>query len=400
MTSISEFFTRAVAEVIDEKHLQARLESGEKLRVKFGVDPTSPHLHLGRSVPILKLRDLQQMGHQIVFIVGDFTGVIGDTSDKESERPMLTADQVESNMQAYFEQASKILDMSLVEKHYNTEWLEHLTYREISVQADAFSVAEFIARDNIRRRIDSGKRVSLREILYPLMQGYDSVIVRADLEIGGTDQRFNLLAGRTLQEKYGQKPQDVMMVNLIPGLDGRKMSSSWGNTVNLTDVPNDMFGKIMSIPDDLIGTYFLHVTRVSLNEIQEITSDMENKTLNPRDAKLRLAREIVNIYCGVSAGMEAERFFVETFSKRSVPQDNIPIYAVSSPTLLVEVLVGAGLAESKTDARRKILQGAVSSDGKKITEQNTLVDESFAMKILKVGKHGFVKIVFNSSTSV
>ncbi|PIU01759.1 tyrosine--tRNA ligase, partial [bacterium (Candidatus Torokbacteria) CG09_land_8_20_14_0_10_42_11] len=208
---IKEVLTRGVAEVIDAKHLEARIRKGEKLRVKLGIDPTSPNLHLGRSIPLLKLRDFQDLGHQVVFIIGDFTGLIGDTSDKNAERPMLEKKTVESNMKTYLAQAGKILDTKKFEFHYNSQWLGKLNYQEIGEQADLFSVAEFIGRENIKKRLNEKKRVSLREMLYPLMQGYDSVAIAADVELGGTDQRFNLLAGRKMQEYFGQKPQDILM---------------------------------------------------------------------------------------------------------------------------------------------------------------------------------------------
>ena len=212
---IEEVLSRGVEEVIVKEHLRKRLLSGDVLRVKLGIDPTSPHLHIGRSIPLLKLLDFQELGHQIVFIVGDFTGVIGDTSDKDSERPMLERERITENMKNYVAQAGKIIDIDKCEVRHNSEWLEPLTYREIGTQADQFSLAEFMSRENIRRRLDAGTRVSLRELLYPLMQGYDSVAVKADVEIGGTDQRFNLLAGRTLQLSYGQEPQNILMNPLL-----------------------------------------------------------------------------------------------------------------------------------------------------------------------------------------
>ena len=230
---IEELLSRGVAEVIDRERLKERLLRGEELRIKLGIDPTSPNLHLGRAVSILKMRDFQELGCKLVLIVGDFTGQIGDTSDKESERPMLGRDLIEENMRSYTEQLGKLIDLSKAEIHYNSTWLEKLGFDDIGEQADHFSVAEFIARENIKKRLDEGKRVSLREMLYPLMQGYDSVAVNADVELGGTDQRFNLLAGRRLQEAHGQSAQDILMTNLILGTDGRKMSSSWGNTINL-----------------------------------------------------------------------------------------------------------------------------------------------------------------------
>src|SRR3989338_4963827 len=234
---LQDLLTRGVHEIIGRETLENKLASGNTLCVKLGIDPTSPNLHLGRSIPLLKLRDFQELGHKIVFIIGDFTGVIGDTSDKESERPMLAKDVVAENMRQYAKQAGKIIDLEKCEVRYNSEWLGKLTYAEIGDQADAFSVAEFIARENIRRRLDAGTRVSLREMLYPLMQGYDSVAIDADVEVGGTDQRFNLFAGRVLQEKYKKEPQAIMTNPLVAGTDGRKMSSSWGNTVNIINAP-------------------------------------------------------------------------------------------------------------------------------------------------------------------
>lgn len=388
---IDEILTRGVSEVIDRENLKKRLLSGEKIRVKFGTDPTSPNIHLGRAVVLLKLRDLQEMGHQIVFIIGDFTGVIGDTSDKDSERPMLDKEVVEKNLETYFEQAGKILDMSKVEFHRNSEWLGKLTYGEISEQADIFSLHDFIARENIKKRLDKGMRVSLRELLYPLMQGYDSVMLKADLELGGTDQRFNLLAGREMQKRYKQTPQDILMTELIEGLDGRKMSSSWGNTINLTDDANTMFGKVMSMGDELIVKYLVHCTRVPMNEIVEIEKQMQSGELNPRDAKIRLASEIVKMYHFEAAAKEAQEFFINTFSKKQIPTDVTECEAVEN---VLEFMVNAKVADSKSDARRKVEQGGVSIEGEKITLAETLEKTKHDGKIMKVGKKDFVKIVF------
>lgn len=393
---IDELLSRGVSEVIDLEHLKKRLLDGEKVRVKFGIDPTSPNIHLGRAVALLKLKDLQAMGHQIVFLIGDFTGVIGDTSDKESERPMLEKQKVEENLKTYTEQAGKILDMSKVEVVRNSDWLGKLTYGEISEQADIFSLHDFVARENIKKRLDEGKRISLRELLYPLMQGYDSVVLKADLELGGTDQRFNLLAGREMQKKYEQQPQDVLMVNLIEGTDGRKMSSSWGNTVNLTDEPNDMFGKMMSIPDELIAKYFVHCTRVPMDEVEKMGKEMEDETLNPRDAKLRLAGEIVQIYHGEAAARDARDYFIKTISEKQIPE-HVPewVVAYDAHENVASFMVSAKLATSKSDARRKIDQGGVSIDGGKVTVgELILTPELHDGKVVKVGKFGFVKIVF------
>lgn len=387
---IDEIVTRGVSEVIELEHLRERLLSGENLRIKFGIDPTSSNIHLGRSVPLLKLRDLQSLGHTIIFIIGDFTGVVGDTSDKDSERPMLSQESVHNNMQSYVEQAAKILNMDKVEVHYNSEWLGKLSYDEIGEHADQFSVAEFIARDNIKKRLDSGKRVSLREMLYPLMQGYDSVAVKADVEIGGNDQRFNILAGRKLQAHYNQAPQDILLTNLILGTDGRKMSSSWGNTINLSDSIQDMFGKVMSIPDDVIIDYFVHCTRVSMQEISQIAEGIVTGGMNPRDAKIRLAKEIVTIYHSAKDAEEAEKYFIDTFSKKEIPTDAREI-VVQVDEKYIDVLAENGLAESKGDARRKIEQGGVSFEGEKLFA-DALVSEADNGKVLKVGKKDFVRI--------
>lgn len=387
---IDELLTRGVAEVIGLDHLKERLLAGEEIRVKFGVDPTSKNLHIGRAVVLLKLRDLQRLGCKIVLIVGDFTGTIGDTSDKESERPMLAQDAIEENMKTYVEQMAKLIDVDQAEVHYNSTWLSELGYEDIGAQADAFSLAEFIARDNIRRRLDAGTRVSLREVLYPLMQGFDSIAVNADVELGGTDQRFNLLAGRTLQEKHGQEPQDIMMTNIILGTDGRKMSSSWGNTINLLDVPNDMFGKVMSIPDELIMEYFVHCTRVPMTEIGVMAEEIVTGA-NPRDAKVRLAKEIVALYHGADEAAKAEAYFVETFSKGVVPEDIAEIKAEAGEKL-IEVIVRAALAASNGEARRKIEQGGVTIDGERVADPQAVVAAEHAGKVMKVGKKDFVRI--------
>lgn len=385
---INELLTRGVDEVIHVDSLRKKLESGKQLRVKLGIDPTSANIHLGRSIPLLKLRDFQELGHQIVFIVGDFTGIIGDTSDKDSERPMLTTDAVNENKKTYFDQIAKILDMDKVEFRYNSEWLGKLTYGEIGEHADQFSVADFIARDNIRRRLDAGKRVSLREVLYPLMQGYDSVAVEADVEIGGTDQRFNLLAGRTLQEHFGQAPQDIITGPLINGVDGRKMSSSWGNTIILTAEPNDMYGKVMSMADSEILTYFTVCTRVPLAEVAEIEKALAAGE-NPRDLKMRLAREIVTLYHSAESAAAAEQVFIETFQKGGVPDD---VEEITPNPTYADALVAAGVVASKTELRRLLEAGGVrdAHSGEKF---DTLPESVTDPLVLKIGKRRFVKLV-------
>jgi tyrosyl-tRNA synthetase len=384
---IEELLSRGVESVIDKTHLKKRLESGEKLRVKLGIDPTSPNLHLGRSIPLLKMRDFQELGHQLVFIVGDFTGIIGDTSDKDSERPMLSREQVKKNMKSYVEQAGKIIDIKKAEVHYNSKWLSKINYNELGEQANAFSLAEFIARDNIRRRLDAGTRVSLREVLYPLMQGYDSVAVKSDVELGGTDQRFNLLAGRTLQASHKQEPQDIIMNPLVAGTDGRKMSSSWGNTVNLNDTPNDMFGKIMSIPDDLIIPYFTYMTRVPMETVEQYAKEIKTGG-NPRDFKVKLGVELVHFYHSEKEAVKAEEYFIATFAKKEIPTDISELKPEAYD--IITVLKDAKFATSTSDARRTIEGGGVKINDKKVTSYEEMCSPG---DVVQKGKRFFVKVI-------
>lgn len=387
---IQEMLGRGVTEVIGKEELAEKLRRGQKIRVKIGIDPTSPHIHIGRAATLLKLRDFQKWGHMIVFIIGDFTGVIGDTSDKESERPMLSEKEVTKNMRTYISQAGKIINTKKAETKKNSSWLSKLRYADIGRHADLFSVSDFIARDNIKRRLDKGSRVSLRELLYPLMQGYDSVVVKADLEIGGVDQRFNMLAGRTLQERAGQKPQAVMQVALLPGTDGRKMSSSWGNTINITDEPTDMYGKVMSLRDDAILPYFTSVTRVSLEEIQTMRQDMKEKKGNPRDLKMRLAREIVSFFHGGKSAANAEEVFIKTFQKKEIPE-NITEYKTKEGETWGSTLVFSGGASSMSAAHRLIEGGAI----KNTETQEVITDTRMPAKkgTYKIGKRRFLKII-------
>lgn len=380
--AVDELLTRGVAEVVVKEDLRKKLLSGERLRIKLGIDPTSPDLHIGRAVPLLKLRDFQQLGHQVVFIVGDFTAVIGDTSDKDAERPMLADDVIEKNKKSYFEQAGKILDLSKVEMRYNSEWLKKLTYREIGEHADLFSVADFIARDVIKRRLDAGKRVSLRELLYPLMQGYDSVAINADVELGGMDQKFNVLAGRPLQERFGQRPQNVVLNPLIEGLDGTKMSSSKGNVVALTAPANDMYGKVMSVADEQVAAYFELCTRVPMNDVREVMQG------HPKEAKMRLAREIVALYHNADAAQKAEQNWENTFSKGEMPVE-VPSTEVSKGTTYIVAL--GTLGESNSNLRRLAEQGAISSvlSGETVKDLSVPVPKE---ETLRIGKHRFLKI--------
>ncbi len=387
---IDEILSRGVNEVINKDDLKKKLLSGKRLNIKLGIDPTSSNIHLGRAVLLLKLRDFQELGHKVILLMGDSTGVIGDTSDKESERPMLSKKIVSENMKTYFKQAGKIINIWKSKKVYNSKWLNNLGYNEIGEHADLFSVSDFISRDNIKKRLVDGKRVSLREVLYPLMQGYDSVVLKADVEIGGTDQRFNLLAGRTMQEHFKQKPQDILMVDLIMGLDGRKMSSSWGNTINILDEPEDMYGKVMSGSDNIIIPYFISCTRVPLDKINSIDGQLKSGELNPRDVKMELAKEIVSIYHTKEKAEKAENNFIEIFQKKEIPKD-IKKVNIEKGVELISVLVKEGIVSSKSEFKRLIEAGAISDmeDKNKIMDINYKINKS---SIIKIGKKKFIKI--------
>lgn len=383
---IQELLTRGVAEAIDKNHLSEALHSGKKLRVKLGIDPTSPNLHIGRAVVLWKLRAFQELGHQVVFIVGDFTGLIGDTSDKEAERPMLSEAVIKANLKTYFQQAFKILDKSKTEAQYNSKWLKKLGFLEIGKMADLFGLHEIEAREVIARRMQAGKRVSLRELMYPLMQGYDSVAVKADIELGGTDQRFNLLAGRTIQPLYGQKPQDILTTQLLEGTDGRKMSSTWGNTINITAEPNDMFGKVMSIPDTLIKKYFVMATTVPLTEIDALI----NSHSNPRDQKLILAQEITALYHTKAVAEKAKEAFISQFSKGELPSDIQTKEIPAGAYTVASSIVAAGMVTSKSEARRLIEQGGVDVDGERLIK-DVPIEIKDMPRLIRIGRH-FIKI--------
>ncbi len=389
-TKIDELLSRGVSDVIGRDRIKERLLSGEKLRIKFGIDPTSPNLHLGRAVPLLKLRDFQKLGHKVILLVGNATGVIGDTSDKNAERPMLTHKDIEQNMKTYVNQASKILDIKNLEIAYNADWLDKLGYKEIGEHADVFSLHEFISRENIKKRLDAGKRVSLREVLYPLMQGYDSVALKSDIELGGSDQRFNLLAGRKLQERYSQEPQGIVMTNLIMGTDGRKMSSSWGNIIALTDSKRIMGEKIMNLPDEQIENYFIHCTRISIDKIKEIL-DIKDK----REQKLFLARGIIELYHGKNEVEEEIRYLKNKFITKENLEEFVEEIFVKLDEELLDVMLKLGGAKSRGDARRKILQNAVSIDGIKISDVSYKISSNDNSKILKIGKKILRKINLN-----
>ncbi len=378
--AIKNILNRNVVEIIEKDHLEERLKKDGGLRVKLGIDPTGPKIHLGRAIALWKLRQFQEQGHQIVLIIGDFTAIVGDASDKENARPQLAKAEIKENMKHYRKQIGKILDLKKTEFHYNSEWLSKIKFEELVRLASLFTVQQLVNRRNFKERFESGAIIGFHEFLYPLMQGYDSVAVSADVEIGGTDQLFNLLAGRKIQEFYGQEPQDVMTLQMLEGLDARKMSTTYGNVVNIIDEPNDMFGKIMSMKDDLIVKYFNLATNLDAGKIHGI---------NPFEAKKELALEIVKIYHGKKAAEDALRRFINVFQKGELPEDMLS-FEIEKGEILCDVLIKNNLVSSKSEFRRLMKEGVVEFDGG-IGE-----DIGFKIKnsgVAKIGKEKFAKIV-------
>ena len=386
---IDEILTRGVEDIFILDSLRKKLASGQPLRVKFGADPTGPKIHIGRAVPLRKLKAFQDLGHQIIILVGDFTAQIGDPSDKLGKRPMLAKEEVEKNMADYKEIYGKILNINKVEFVYNSDWLGKLGFGEICQLAESFSIQQMLNRRNFKDRTAKGEEISLREFLYPLMQGYDSVQIKADVEIGGFDQLFNLKAGRVIQKHYGQPEQDILTCQMLEGTDGRKMSTSWGNVINITDESNDMYGKIMSLKDELIAKYFILCTDLPLGEIENIKRQLADGA-NPRDIKMCLAKKIVTMYHGDKVAREAEEYFVTAFQKKEVPA-NLEEVRVEKNKLLVDVLLKQHVIKSKSEFRRLIDEEAIITlpDEKKIEDANFIVQEPI---ILKIGKKRFLKL--------
>lgn len=376
-------------DIIVKDDAEKLLRAGKPLRIKYGVDPTGPIIHLGRASTIHRLRNLQDLGHTIVLIVGDFTAKIGDTSDKTSERQPLSDEQIHANMADYKRQLGQILDMSKVEFHHNSEWLGKLSPAEFIELAQSFTVAQMIERENYSLRFKAGKPIGLHEFLYPILQGYDSVAIKADVEIGGTDQLFNMMAGRVIQKHYGQKVQQVLTFDLLTGPDGRKMSTSWGNAIYITDEPNDMYGKLMRIHDDLIAQYYRICTDIPEDVIESVVQDIAAGA-NPRDTKASLAREIVSIYHGEDAALSAEEAFNNQFREGNRPEDIPEITIKSTEIDPVAFLVQAELVTSNSEARRLIQQGGVRVDDNVLETVNPVTVKTGV--IVQVGKRRFVKI--------
>ncbi|OGL72947.1 tyrosine--tRNA ligase [Candidatus Uhrbacteria bacterium RIFCSPHIGHO2_02_FULL_60_10] len=392
---IESLLARRVVETVVAADLKKKLLSGKVLRIKFGADPTSPDLHLGHAVALRKLKEFQELGHQIVFIIGDYTARVGDPSGKSKTRPMLSAADVDANAKTYFEQASKILDVKKIEVRRNGEWFAKMGFDDILKLTSQFTVARMIERDDFQNRMKAGVDVHVHELLYPAMQAHDSVMVEADVEIGGTDQRFNILAGRDLQRKMGQPEQDCMFLGpTLVGTDGvNKMSKSLGNYVGVSEAPEQMFGKTMSIPDAVIWDWFALTTDLPLAEIGEMKAACAKGEMNPRDAKARLAREIIALYHSPQAAAAAEEHFRRVFQKKEVP-DNVPeIVVPAEERPLLEFLVFAKLVSSKSEARRLIEQNGVKVDGKIVSDPNARLDMTKESHLIQKGKRHFVKLV-------
>lgn len=388
---------RGIVDIIPEDELIRKLERAIKenkpLKIKLGCDPSRPDLHIGHSVVLRKLRQFQDIGHEAILVIGDFTGMIGDPTGKNKTRPSLSLEETRHNGKSYFEQASKILDPVKTRIVYNSEWLAPMAFADVVKMASMYTVARMLERDDFQNRYRNNEPISVHEFLYPLAQAMDSVALASDVELGGTDQRFNLLVGRDIQKEYGQEPQVIITMPLLEGTDGvQKMSKSLNNYVGIDDVPKEMFGRIMSIPDSLIYKYFELTTNVSILELESIKRDLENKSVNPSLLKRKLAMEIIALYHDKSSAEKAEEEFDLIFKKKDIPED-IPIFNVSiNEMTIVKLLTETKLVDSGNEARRQILQGAVSLNGQKIMDDklNVKLDGDL---ILKVGKRKFLKIV-------
>jgi tyrosyl-tRNA synthetase len=385
---------KGVEEAIPEKELKDKLEeskkSGRPLRIKLGVDPSSPDIHLGHTVVLRKLKHFQDLGHQVVFIIGDFTGMVGDPSGKSATRKRLTAEDVKVNAETYRKQAFKILDPEKTEVRYNSEWLGAMNFADVLELTTHYTVAQMLERDDFSKRFKGGSPISILEFMYPLMQGYDSVAIRADVEIGGTDQKFNLLVGREFQREYGQEPQVIMTLPILEGLDGvQKMSKSLNNYIGIEEPPFDMLGKVMSVSDELMWRYYELLTDLMPAEIQELKDAMA-KGENPRNIKMKLAKIIVTQYHGAEAAENAERQFEEVFSKKSAIPEDTPEITLKESKAIMDILVENDLVASKSDAKRMIKQGAVSFNDNKFTAFDQILQPEEG--ILKVGKRRFLKI--------
>jgi tyrosyl-tRNA synthetase len=386
---------RGVAEIISSQELEALLLSGKKLRLKEGFDPSFPDIHLGHMVALRKLHQFQELGHQVVLIVADWTAQIGDPSGMKNTRPMLSKEQVLANARTYMEQFFKIVDKGKTEVRWQSEWYGKFTLADVIQLTSKFTVAQFLAREDFSKRYNEGRPIALTELLYPLLQAYDSVVVQADVEFGGTDQKFNFLVGRELQSMMGQRPQQCFMTPLLVGTDGsQKMSKSLGNYIGVAEPPTQIYGKVMSIPDSLIRQYFELLTDVPDEELEEFKKQLEHETVNPMMLKKRLARGIVTQLYSEKEASEAEEHFTKVVQKKEVPEE-IEEFELTADMPISRLLVAAGKVASRSEASRLIQQGAVSIDGKKFEDANEIVTKGTTTRgsVIKVGKRGYFKII-------
>ncbi len=395
MDAIERIFDRTIAEVIVREELEEKLRSGRKLRLKQGFDPSKPNLHIGNAVGLRKLRQFQELGHQVVLVVGDWTARIGDPSGRDESRAMLSPEEVLRNAETYMQQFFIVVDRSRAQVRWQSEWYDKFSLADVFNLASRFTMAQMMAHETFRKRWEEGRPLTLMELMYPLLQAYDSIAIQADVEFGGMDQKFNILAGRELQTSLGLPPQDVLLVPLLPGTDGRKMSKSFGNTIDLTDQPDQMYGKAMSISDDMLDEYLTLVSEIPDAELEEIRRALAQGTVNPRDVKMRLARDIVRQFHGQEAARTAEAEFIRIFQRRQLPSE-IPSYELpgDQPVPIIELLTGAGLTTSASAAGRLILQGGVRVDNEKVQDIHAKI-EARDGTIVRVGKRKFVRIVRN-----
>lgn len=392
---VDELLSCGVEEIIVKESFEGKLKSGKKLRIKFGIDPTATDLHLGHTVPLRKLKNFQDLGHQAVLIIGDFTATIGDPSARKEARKVLSKAEVNKNMNTYIDQIGKILDLKKTEIHYNSEWYDKKGSSFIFELSSKVTIQRILKRDDFQKRLSRDQDINMLETIYPLLQGYDSVAVKADLEIGGTDQKFNLLMGRKIQKCYDQEPQDIMTLWLLEGTDGiHKMSKSLDNYISICEEPNQMYGKIMSVPDELIVKYFRLLTDVPVSEVDTMLKQFQRQVpefFDPRKEKARLAFEIVKMYHSADDAKKAAEEFDQVFKNRQKPTE-IPTCKISQGEMrLQELLLVLKMASSNSNSQRLIEQGAVELDEEKITDPKKIIKVEEGM-IIKVGKRNFVKI--------
>lgn len=397
---VDELLTRGVVDIFEKDHLHNKLLSGSPLRVKFGIDPTGPNIHIGRGSTIKKLRDFQQLGHQIVLIIGDGTGRVGDSSDKTEGRRMLSREEITRNESSYLDQIGRIIDIEKVEIHHNSEWINTITPDLWIELASLFTIQQMTERNNFAMRIKSGNPIGYQEGMYSLLQGYDSVMVKADVEIGGTDQLFNFLAGRKIQKHFGQEPQNIVTLQLLAGTDGRKMSTSWGNVILISDGPTEKFGKIMRLADSLIPAYLECATQMPMARVNKIKEFLEDGKGNPMDYKKELAYEIVKFYDGSAEAKRAEKYFEGTVQNKETPEIISMATSLSKEIMVKDIishLIVSNIVKSKSDGKRLLLAGGISVDGKKLNYDDLAVikipEEGV---IIKVGKRNFLKLVYSS----